>query len=289
MGHEFIGVVEDVGAEVRKVRRGDRVIAPFVWSDGTCANCRRGLQTSCPQAGIWGQPGHDGGQGEAVTVPFADATLVPVPADVDAGLAPALLTLADVMSTGHHGTLAAGVMAGSHVAVIGDGAVGLCAVLAARRLGAERIIMISHHAGRTDIARRFGATDVILARGAAVVEQALELTHGRGFAGVVEAVGTAESMTTAMSVAEAGGSIGFVGVPHGSEHGIMLRTMFERNLTLRGGITPARAYIPQLLPDVLSGALDPAPVFDLTVALDDTPEGYAAMHERRALKTLIRV
>ncbi|MEU8425581.1 alcohol dehydrogenase catalytic domain-containing protein [Micromonospora sp. NPDC048835] len=289
IGHEFAGVIEDVGAEVRTLRRGDRVLAPFVWADGTCANCQEGLPTSCPRKGFWGDPGADGGQGEAVTVPFADATLVALPPALDDDQMPAVLSLSDVMCTGHHGAVSAGVQAGSDVVVIGDGAVGLCAVLAARRLGAARIAVFAHHRSRARVARRFGADFVILAEAASVAEHARELTDGRGFPSVIEAVGTADAMAAAMAVAAPGGRIGFVGVPHGSQSGVNLRAMFDRNLTLAGGITPARTYIPQLLPDVLSGALDPAPIFDLTVGLVDVPDGYAAMDDRRALKTLIRM
>ncbi|MEG3636763.1 zinc-binding dehydrogenase [Micromonospora palythoicola] len=289
IGHEFVGVVEDVGADVRSLRRGDRVVAPFVWSEGTCAYCVAGLPTSCPAKGFWGDPGADGAQGEAVTVPYAEATLVTLPADVDEDRMPAVLALSDVMCTGHHGARGAGVEPGSDVAVVGDGAVGLCAVLAARRLGAARVAVFGHHRSRAAIARRFGADIVVLSDAGSVTAHAFELTEGKGFASVVEAVGTADAMAAATAVAAPGGRIGFVGVPHGSQDGIDLRAMFDRNLTLAGGITPARTYIPHLLPDVLSGVLDPAPIFDLTVGLTDVPGGYAAMDERRALKTLIRI
>ncbi|WP_033823988.1 zinc-dependent alcohol dehydrogenase family protein [Kitasatospora sp. MBT63] len=287
IGHEFVGVVEQVGAGVGGLRPGDRVLAPFVWSDGTCAYCADGLHTSCPQGGFWGEVGSDGGQGEAVRVPFADGTLVRLPDDVDDALMPAVLALSDVMSTGHHAALAAGARPGATVAVVGDGAVGLCGVLAAHRLGAERIIVLGRHADRTAVARTFGAVDVVAERGEAAVEAVRELTGGQGAHAVLEAVGTEESMRTAISVARDGGAVGFVGVPHGGSAGVDLGQMFNRNVALRGGVAPARAYIPELLADVLAGRLDPSPVFDLTVRLDEVPAAYAAMDERRALKALI--
>lgn len=287
IGHEFVGVVEDVGAEVRGLRRGDRVIAPFTWSDGSCEQCRQGRQTSCRQLGFWGQPGADGGQGEAVRVPHAAATLVTVPRDTPPALMPSLLTLADVLSTGHHAARAAQVGPGAEVAVVGDGAVGLCAVLAARRLGAGRVILLGHHRDRTRLAVDFGASDVLQAAPDEAVELVRELTAGRGAGAVIEAVGTADSMRTAISVAADGGTVGFVGVPHTAQPGVDIRQMFYRNVALRGGIAPARAYIPELLSDVLHGVLAPARIFDLHVRLDQAPSAYAAMDQRRAVKALI--
>ncbi|MGN9776969.1 zinc-dependent alcohol dehydrogenase family protein [Micromonospora sp. H33] len=289
IGHEFLGVVEETGAEVNSVRRGDLVVAPFVWSDGTCDFCVEGLHTSCPHGGFWGQPGSDGGQGEAVRVPYADGTLVRLPAEAagDDRLLTAILALSDVMSTGHHAALAAGVRPGATVAVVGDGAVGLCGVLAARRLGAEQIIALGRHTARTDIARRFGATDVVAVRGDAAVAAVKELTKGQGAHAVLEAVGTEESMRTAISVARDGGAVGYVGVPHGGSAGVDIRQMFGRNVRLGGGVAPARAYIPELLADVLAGRIDPSPVFDRTVTLDGVPDGYRAMDERTALKVRI--
>ncbi|MDO0915969.1 zinc-dependent alcohol dehydrogenase family protein [Streptomyces sp. DT2A-34] len=289
IGHEFLGVVEEAGSEVSGVERGDLVVAPFMWSDGVCDYCREGLHTSCEHGGFWGTVGSDGGRGEAVRVPYADGTLVQLPKDAasDDHLLSALLTLSDVMGTGHHAALGAGVRPGATVAVVGDGAVGLCAVLAAKRLGAERIIALGRHQVRTDIARRFGATEVVAERGDAAVEAVRELTRGQGAHAVVEAVGTEQSMRTAVNITRDGGAIGFVGVPHGSGTGLDLGVMFDRNIALRGGVAPVRAYIPQLLPDVLDGTIDPSPVFDLTVGLEDVPAGYKAMDERTALKVQV--
>ncbi|MEU6543639.1 zinc-dependent alcohol dehydrogenase family protein [Streptomyces sp. NPDC046859] len=289
IGHEFLGVVEETGSEVSGLRRGDLVVAPFMWSDGVCDYCREGLTTSCEHGGFWGSVGSDGGQGEAVRVPFADATLVRLPGDAasDDHLLSALLTLSDVLGTGHHAALGAGARPGATVAVVGDGAVGLCAVLAARRLGAERIIALGRHPDRTDIARRFGATDIVAERGEAAIEAVRELTRGQGAHCVVEAVGTEQSMRTAVGVTRDGGAIGFVGVPHGSGTGLDLGVLFDGNIALRGGVAPVRTYIPELLPDVLDGTIDPSPVFDRTVGLEDVPDGYRAMDERTALKVMI--
>ncbi|MFC4019953.1 zinc-dependent alcohol dehydrogenase family protein [Micromonospora sp. GCM10011542] len=289
IGHEFLGVVEEIGAEVTSVRRGDLVVAPFVWSDGTCDFCREGLHTSCPQGGFWGEPGSDGGQGEAVRVPYADGTLVALPAEAagDDRLLTALLALSDVLATGHHAALAAGVRPGATVAVVGDGAVGLCGVLAARRLGAEQIIALGRHTARTDIARTFGATDVVSERGDAAIAAVRELTKGQGAHAVLEAVGTEESMRTAISIARDGGAVGYVGVPHGGSAGVDIRQMFNRNVRVGGGVAPARAYLPELLGDVLAGRIDPSPVFDRSVSLDEVPDGYRAMDDRSAVKVRI--
>lgn len=289
IGHEFLGTVEETGAEVTALKRGDLVVAPFMWSDGVCDYCREGLTTSCEHGGFWGSEGYDGGQGEAVRVPFGDATLVKLPKEAasDDRLLSALLTLSDVMGTGHHAALGAGARPGATVAVVGDGAVGLCAVLAAKRLGAERIIALGRHAVRTDIARGFGATDVVAERGDAAVEAVRELTRGQGAHAVIEAVGTEQSMNTAVNITRDGGAIGFVGVPHGSHTGLDLSLMFDRNITLRGGVAPVRTYIPDLLPDVLNGTIDPSLVFDRTVGIEGVPEGYKAMDERTALKVLM--
>ncbi|MGW2277119.1 zinc-dependent alcohol dehydrogenase family protein [Streptomyces sp. NPDC001770] len=290
IGHEFLGIVEQAGSDVTGFAAGDLVVAPFVWSDGTCAYCADGLHTSCPQGGFWGSEGSDGGQGEAVRVPFADGTLVKLPAEAasDDRLLTALLALSDVLGTGHHAAVGAGVKPGSTVAVVGDGAVGLCGVMAAKRLGADRIIALGRHTARTDIARAFGATDVVAARGEEAVAAVRELTGGAGAHSVIEAVGTEQSMRTAFGIARDGGAVGYVGVPHGSGTGLDLGDMFNRNVALRGGVAPVRAYIPELLPDVLDGTIDPSPVFDLAVGLDEVPAGYKAMDERTALKVLVK-
>ncbi|MFE5490475.1 zinc-dependent alcohol dehydrogenase family protein [Streptomyces virginiae] len=290
IGHEFLGVVEETGSAVSGLRAGDLVVAPFMWSDGTCEYCTEGLYTSCDHGGFWGSVGHDGGQGEAVRVPHADGTLVKLPAEAvsDDHLLTGLLALSDVMGTGHHAALGAGVREGSTVAVVGDGAVGLCGVLAAKRLGAERIIALGRHTVRTDIAKLFGATDVVAERGEAAEAVVRELTGGRGAHCVIEAVGTEQSMRTAVGITRDGGAIGYVGVPHGSGTGLDLGVMFDRNITLRGGVAPVRAYIPELLRDVLGGVIDPAPVFDRAVSLDEVPDGYRAMDDRSALKVLIK-
>ncbi|MEC4572186.1 zinc-dependent alcohol dehydrogenase family protein [Streptomyces virginiae] len=290
IGHEFLGVVEETGSAVSGLRAGDLVVAPFMWSDGTCEYCTEGLYTSCDHGGFWGSVGHDGGQGEAVRVPHADGTLVKLPAEAvsDDHLLTGLLALSDVMGTGHHAALGAGVREGSTVAVVGDGAVGLCGVLAAKRLGAERIIALGRHTVRTDIAKLFGATDVVAERGEAAEAAVRELTGGRGATCVIEAVGTEQSMRTAVGITRDGGAIGYVGVPHGSGTGLDLGVMFDRNITLRGGVAPVRAYIPELLRDVLGGVIDPAPVFDRAVSLDEVPDGYRAMDDRSALKVLIK-
>ncbi len=288
-GHEFLGVVEAVGSEVTSLRPGDVVIAPFSYSDNTCEFCRKGVHTSCVNGGYWGGDSGDGGQGEAVRVPQADGTLVVVPPEVagDPALLRAAVPLTDVMATGHHAAIAAGVRRGGTVAVVGDGAVGLCGVLAAARLGAERIFALGHHDDRLAIATRFGATDVVTARGDEAVAAVLDATGG-GAESVLECVGAQSSMDLAIGVARPGGRVGFVGVPAQVE-AIDVRRMFSNNIALHGGVAPARAYIPELLADVAAGTLDPSPVLDLTVGLDGVPEGYAAMDERRAVKVLVEV
>lgn len=285
MGHEFIGVVEDAGADVRTVKKGDLVVAPFAWSDGTCEFCRQGLQTSCLHGGFWGGE-LDGGQGEAVRVPRADGTLVRLPVAQDDALMPALLTLSDVMGTGHHAALAARVGPGKVVAVVGDGAVGLCGVIAARRLGAEQIILLGRHPDRIALAREFGATDIVSERGKAAIERVRELTGGLGAHSVLECVGHGESTETAVAIARAGGAVGRVGVPQHETIPAALPTFFK-NVTIAGGPAPVRAYIEELLPDVLEGRIEPGRVFDRVTALDGVPDGYRAMNAREAIKVMI--
>ncbi len=286
MGHEFIGVVDAVGADVRTLKPGALVVAPFVWSDGTCVFCREGLHTSCLHGGRYGFDGVDGGQGEAVRVPQADGTLVVLPVERDTALMPSLLTLSDVMATGHHAALAGEVGPGKTVAVVGDGAVGLCAVLAARRLGAEQIVILGHHPERIAIAEEFGATDVVRERGDEAVERVRELTDGLGAHSVLECVGLEQSTVTALSIVRPGGAVGRIGVPQDETIPKAMPTFMD-NVTIAGGPAPARAYIEELLPDVLEGRIEPGQVFDRAGGLDDVPDGYRAMNDREAIKVLI--
>lgn len=264
-----------MGGNVRGLATGDLVIAPTAYCDGTCPNCRAGIANACIAGGFWSVGGIDGGQGEAVRVPFADATLVRVPGPDDSEeTMRSLLALSDVMGTGHHAAVSAGVKPGGVVAVIGDGAVGLCAILAAHRLGAGRIIALSRNPARQALARSFGATDVVAERGDAATEAVLELTDRVGVDAALECVGTAQSFTTTMAVTRPGGMVGYVGVPHGVE--VPITTMFFRNVGLRGGAAPVRAYIPELLDDVLQGRIDPGRVFDFETDLEGIAEAYAA-------------
>ncbi|QKV74042.1 alcohol dehydrogenase catalytic domain-containing protein [Amycolatopsis sp. Hca4] len=288
-GHEFAGVVTDVGAEVTSVRPGDFVLAPFTFSDGVCPPCRRGVPTSCSAGGMWGVAA-GGGQAEAVLVPFADATLVAVRVDENDERIPALLTMTDVVSTGWH-ALSQGLRQvppdrSTAVAVVGDGAVGLGSVLAARAAGVERIFLLGHHEPRLALGTRFGATDVITAgSGAEAAAAVREATGGAGADLVVDAVGEQSALDTAMAACADGGVLGLVGGPHGQVDAAMC---FLRNITLTGGITPARRYLPELAARVIAGELDPSPLFDRTVALDDVGAGYAAMAGRAAVKVLVR-
>jgi threonine dehydrogenase-like Zn-dependent dehydrogenase len=286
MGHEFIGTVEAVGSDVRTVKPGDVAVAPFAWSDGTCVFCQEGLHTSCLHGGFWARDGIDGGQGEAVRVPQADGTLVVLPVGEDDALMPSLLTLSDVMGTGHHAALAAKVGPGKTVAVVGDGAVGLCGVIAARRLGAERVIILGRHPDRIALAKEFGATDVVSERGDEAVERVLALTNGSGAHSVLECVGYEQSTVTALGIARPGGAVGRVGLPQQEPIPTTLTTFFD-NITISGGPAPARAYIEELLPDVLEGRIEPGRVFDRVTNLDGVPDGYRAMNEREAIKVLI--
>jgi threonine dehydrogenase-like Zn-dependent dehydrogenase len=286
MGHEFIGVVEDVGADVRTLQKGDLVVAPFLWSDGTCVFCRGGLHSSCLHGGRYGADGVDGGQGEAVRVPQADGTLVVLPVGPDDELMPSLLTLSDVMATGHYAALSAQVGPGKTAAVVGDGAVGLCGVIAARRLGAEQVIVLGRHEDRTSLAQEFGATDVVRERGDEAAERVRELTDGLGAHSVLECVGYEEALLTALKSARAGGAVGRVGVPQHDKIPLGVETFFD-NVTIAGGPAPARAYIEELLPDVLDGTIAPGRVFDRVLSLDEVPDGYRAMNDREALKVLI--
>jgi threonine dehydrogenase-like Zn-dependent dehydrogenase len=288
MGHEFVGVVEEVGGEVSAVTPGDLVIAPFAWSDGTCEFCREGLYTSCAHGGFWAAGGIGGGQAEAVRVPFADATLVKAPVGEDSALLASLLTLSDVYGTGYHAAIKGGVTDGSTVTVIGDGAVGLLAVLSARQLGAERVILMGHHRVRTDLGREFGATDVVTERGPEGIERVRELTGGRGSRVVIEAVGHLPAYEQAVGVVRPGGVISRVGLPQYEQAPIGPGSLFRPNITLTGGPAPVRAYIDTLLPGVLDGTVEPGRVFDREVGLEDTPKGYREMSDRTALKVMIK-
>jgi len=288
MGHESIGVVEEVGSEVQTVRRGQVVVMPFAYSDGTCLFCDEGLQTACIHGGFFGNGGEGGGaQAEALRIPQADGTLYPLPVGEDDQLMPSLLTLSDVMGTGHHAAVTAHVRAGGTVAVVGDGAVGICGVIAAKRLGAEQIIIMGRHKDRIALAKEFGATDVVSERGEEAIERVRELTGGFGAQSVLECVGSEQAMDTSMGIVRAGGAVGRVGVPH-YEVIKGAQMMFYRNVIVAGGPAPVRAYIDELLPDVMEGRIDPGRVFDRTVDLDGVPDGYRAMNDREALKVIIR-
>jgi threonine dehydrogenase-like Zn-dependent dehydrogenase len=281
IGHECVGVIEEVGGEVRDFAVGDFVIVPFCHCDNTCAHCAAGVQSVCDNLGFTAS-----GQGEYARVTQADGSLVKTDGMPDDSLIPSLLTLSDVMATGWHAAVAAGVKEGGTAVVIGDGAVGLCGVLAASQLGAERVIAMSRHEPRQEIARAFGATDVVAERGKDGSARIAELTKGVGADATLECVGTDEAMKTAFAVARPGSTVGFVGVPHGVE--LPVRRMFQKNVGLAGGMAPVRRYLPDLLDRVLSGAIDPGRVFDLTLPMAESAEGYRAMDERRAIKVLLQ-
>ncbi|CAN5488242.1 zinc-dependent alcohol dehydrogenase family protein [soil metagenome] len=287
-GHEFVGVVEEVGRGVQTTGVGDLVIAPFAISDGTCANCVNGITTSCDNGSFWGGTEPDGtpvggAQADLVRVPWAEGTLVRVPV-ADDDLLPDLLTLSDVMATGWHAAVCAQVRPGSTAVVVGDGAVGLCGVLAARVQGAERIVAVSRHPRRRALAEAFGATDVVASRGPDGVAETLDLLGGRGADSVLECVGTAESIEQAAGSARPGGSVGFVGAPSGA---LPTGPMFSRNLRYAGGVAPVRAYLPALLDLVLAGTLRPGAVFDSVMPLDDVALAYAAMDDRESTKVML--
>jgi len=286
MGHEAIGVVTDVGSDVRTVEPGQIVVMPFAISDGTCAFCHEGLHTACVHVGFFGNNGTNGAQAEALRIPYADGTLYPLEVGEDDALLPSLLTLSDVMGTGHHAAVAARVAPGHRVAVVGDGGVGLCGVIAAKRLGAEQIIVLGRHAERIALAREFGATDVVSERGEEAVERVKELTGSYGVHSVLECVGTGDSTLTAVEIARPGGAVGRVGVPH-YEAIPAAQPSFYKNVSIAGGPAPARAYIDELLPDILEGRIDPGRVFDRVVRLDGVPDGYRAMNDREAIKVMV--
>ncbi|GAB3494243.1 zinc-dependent alcohol dehydrogenase family protein [Flexivirga lutea] len=284
MGHEYVGVVEEVGADVRTVKPGDFVVGSFMASDGTCEICRAGYQSRCAHV----QPvGAIGTQAERARIPWADGTLVATPGMPDADLLPSLLAASDVLGTGWFAADAAAVGPGKTVAVVGDGAVGLLGILAARELGAERIIAMSRHESRQRLAREFGATDIVVERGDAGVERIKDLTGGYGAHSVIEAVGTQESMMQAIRSTRPGGHVGFVGVSHGVE--LPGQEMFYSAIHLHGGPAPVRRYLPELIELIWSRKINPGKVFDLTLPLEEAAEGYRAMDERRAIKTLLTV
>ena len=287
MGHEALGVVEAVGRAVSNVKPGDVVIMPFAYSDGSCEFCHEGLQTACTHGGFFGYGGMNGAQAEALRVPQADGTLYVLPGSGrDEALTASLLTLSDVMGTGHHAAHIARVGPGKTVAVIGDGAVGLCGVLAARRLGAEQIILMGRHPDRITLSQVFGATHIVRERGAEAQERIRALTGGHGVHSVLECVGTGESMQTAIEIVRPGGAIGRVGVPHYSA--VPAEQSFFKNVLVGGGPAPVRAYIDALLPDIMEGHIQPGRVFDRVIGLDEVPDGYRAMDQREAIKVLVK-
>ncbi len=286
MGHEAIGVVDAVGADVRNITRGDLVVMPFAFSDGTCVFCHEGLQTSCVHGGFFGTVDVPGAQAEAVRVPQADGTLVVLAVGDDDALLPSLLTLSDVMGTGHHAAVTANVRPGKIAAVVGDGAVGLCGVIAAKRLGADQIILLGRHPDRVALAREFGATDVVSERGGEAVERVRELTDGYGVHAVLECVGLEQSELTAIQIARPGGAVGRVGVPQ-DETMPASQPAFYNNISVSGGPAPVRAYIEELLPDILEGRIEPGRVFDRVIDLDEVPDGYRGMNDREAIKVMV--
>jgi len=290
VGHEFVGIVEDTGTEVTAVKKGDLVVAPFAISDGTCQFCREGLQTSCehPQAAFWDMIPDEGAQAEAIRVPLADGTLVKLPVAPDSALVPSLLTLSDVLGTGHHATVAGGVNKRTRVTVIGDGAVGLLAVLSAKRMGAEQIILMGRHPARTELGREFGATDIVSGRGEEGIAQVRDLTGGDGTHVVIEAVGTMPAYQQALGIVRPGGVVSRVGAPQYEEAPIGFGSLFRHNLRLAGGPAPVRAYIEELMPDILDGTIEPGKVFDMTTDLGGIAAGYRDMADRKALKVLIK-
>jgi threonine dehydrogenase-like Zn-dependent dehydrogenase len=281
MGHEYCGIVEEVGRAVTSIKPGQFVIGSFFASDNTCPHCQAGYQTSCQH-----RAPVTGAQAPILRVPLADGTLVATRDRPPDPLIPSLLALSDVMGTGWFAADAANVRPGATVVVVGDGAVGLLGVLSAKRMGAERIIAMSRHAPRQKLAREFGATDIVTERGDEGIARIKELTQGIGADAVLECVGTQQAMAQAMQSTRPGGSIGFVGVPHGVDLGGT--ALFYAHVHLHGGPAPVRRYLPQLIDQVLDGTICPGKVFDLKLPLDQVAEGYRAMDERRAIKTLLQ-
>jgi threonine dehydrogenase-like Zn-dependent dehydrogenase len=283
MGHEYVGIVDEVGSAVSTIKPGQFVIGSFFASDNTCEICRAGYQTSC----IHRQPmGALGAQAQRLRVPLADGTLVATPDLPSDDLVPSLLAASDVLGTGWFGAVAAEVQPGKTVAVVGDGAVGLLGVLAARQLGAERVIAMSRHESRQNLAREFGATDIVTERGDDGVAKIKDLTDGLGAHSVIEAVGTQESMMQAIRSTRPGGHVGYVGVSHDVE--LPGQELFFSHVHLHGGPAPVRRFLPELIDLIWNRTIDPGKVFDLTLPLDQAAEGYQAMDERRAIKTLLQ-
>ena len=280
MGHEYCGIVEEVGGEVRNIKPGQFVIGSFFASDNTCPHCRAGFQSSCQH-----RESVRGAQAELLRVPLADGTLVTILDRPSAELLPSLLSLSDVMGTGWFAAVCANVQPGMTVAVVGDGAVGLLGVLSAAKMGAERIIAMSRHEPRQQLARTFGATDIVTERGEEAVARTKDMTHGVGADATLECVGTSEAMTQALRSTRPGGFVGYVGVPHGVN--IAGEELFYSHVGLRGGPAPVRRFLPGLIDQVCNGDIDPGKVFDLTLPLDRVAEGYRAMDERRAIKALL--
>src|SRR5919109_4002618 len=287
MGHEAIGIVESIGAQVRNIKQGDLVVMPFAYSDGTCAFCHEGLQTSCIHGGFFGTVDVPGAQAEAVRVPQADGTLVALPVGGEDAVMPSLLTLSDVMGTGHHAAVTANVGPGKIAAVVGDGAVGLCGVIAAKRLGAQKVILLGRHPDRIALAREFSATDIVSERGEEAVERVHELTDGYGVHSVLECVGLEQSELTAIEIARPGGAVGRGGVPQ-DETMPASQPAFYNNISVGGGPAPVRANIKELLPDILDGRIEPGRVFDRVVRLEEVPDGYRAMNEE-AIKVMVEL
>ncbi|MFF0142813.1 alcohol dehydrogenase catalytic domain-containing protein [Streptomyces sp. NPDC005227] len=288
MGHELLGVVEETGSEVTGVKRGDFVVSPFAYADNTCPICRDGFHTACPHGGWYGVGGVGGAQAEAVRVPQADGTLVKIPTGVDKALLPSLLALSDVYLTGYHAAHMGRVSAGKTVTVIGDGAVGLSAVLASRRMGAERIILMGRHTSRTNLGQEWGATEVVAERGEEGAAKVMELTGGEGSHVVLEAVGLMPAYETAYGIVRPGGIISRVGVPQYEEAPVGFGSLFGKNAQLAGGPAPVRAYLDQAITDVLEGRIEPGKVFDAEVGLDQVADAYKAMDERSRLKVVVR-
>lgn len=290
IGHEFMGIVEEVGLKVKKIKKGDFVIAPFSRSCGRCQECKNGMSASCRNGGYWGEEGYDGGQGEKMRVPNADYMLFPIPKyKLKEELMPALLALTDVFCTGHHAAVCAGVSKGKTVVVVGDGAVGLCAVLASKRLGAKKIVLLSSHKDRAEVGKKFGATDIVKSRGEKAVAEIKRLTNDTGADCVLECVGNEQSRQTAFAIVRKGGKIGWVGVPYGVTSSINIGDLFSDNIGIMGGKAPAASLIPQFIPEVLSGKLSPGLVFTKTIALSQIQEGYEAMDKREAIKVMIKL